>query len=59
MVVEQLAIAIEQANLYERSLQAAAQAQAQTQQLEKNPHRASRDSSSINSYRKKCLPWGN
>ncbi len=35
MVVEQLAIAIEQATLYEQSLQAAAHAQAQAQQLEK------------------------
>ena len=35
MVVEQLAIAIEQATLYEQSLQAAAYAQAQAQQLEK------------------------
>ena len=35
IVVEQLAIAIEQATLYEQSLQAAAHAQAQAQQLEK------------------------
>ncbi len=35
IVVEQLAIAIEQATIYEQSLQAAAHAQAQAQQLEK------------------------